>query len=583
LRVRGSASAWLLAAITILGFGLRLWSLDYGLPGVFNMDERPILDRALTFAKGDPNPHNFLYPTLYLYALFAWEALFFVVGRLVGAFGSLADFQNAFFVDPSMHVLAGRALTVAFGTLTIPATYLFGARLYGRAAGLAAALFMAAAPLAVRDAHYIKLDVPTTLFVALAHAGLAAIVVDDSWARRRRSWMLAGAAAGLAISTQYYAGILAVPFVAVAIADMRRSGRPLTSLRLLSWAGIATIAAFAATSPFFVLEPSVIVRDFRELRAVDIDRAVGIGMFSSFWPYARLLATGASGFPVFWLATAGSLIALITAWRRGILLVALPVAFMLFLSNTFPASRYLNIMLPCIAVAAGYAVSFIGSRLPTRLLPATAALAVAAAIPAAADSVRWDRFFATDDTRTEAARFIEREVPPGATILVQPYSAPIRQSREGLAEALRAKLGDEAEAPLKYKLQLAATPYPSPSYRILYLGESGKTGAPPADVDKIYLAPSSITPEQGLRQLREAGVQYVVLTRYGQPLPTFRNLEAALDRDAHRIATFSPYRDGRDPSDAPVPPFRHNGNTWIHPLLERPGPFVEIWRVDKLN
>ena len=97
---------------------------------------------------------------------------------------------------------------------------------------------------------------------------------------------------------------------------------------------------------------------------------------------------------------------------------------------------------------------------------------------------------------------------------------------------------------------------------------------------KVYLAPSSFTPGQGLGQLRDAGVQYVVLTRYGPPLPSFRHLEQALDRDAHRIATFSPYRDGRDPSDAPVPPFRHTGTTGRHPRLAGPGPFVEIGRVE---
>ena len=32
------------------------------------------MSRALGFAGGDPNPHNFLYPTLYFYGLFAWEA-----------------------------------------------------------------------------------------------------------------------------------------------------------------------------------------------------------------------------------------------------------------------------------------------------------------------------------------------------------------------------------------------------------------------------------------------------------------------------------------------------------------------------
>ena len=68
-----------------------------------------------------------------------------------------------------------------------------------------------------------------------------------------------------------------------------------------------------------------------------------------------------------------------------------------------------------------------------------AVVCILASVPGLSDSVRWNVFFGQDDTRTLAARFIEREVPAGSTILVQPYSAPIRQSREGLIEALPAR------------------------------------------------------------------------------------------------------------------------------------------------
>jgi hypothetical protein len=203
-----------------------------------------------------------------------------------------------------------------------------------------------------------------------------------------------------------------------------------------------------------------------------------------------------------------------------------------------------------------------------------------AAIPGARDSVKWDRFFGQDDTRMQARAYIERDVPANSTILVQPYSAPLNQSREALIEALTAKLGDPSRAPLKNQLQLAATPFPTPAYRVLYVGESGKTKSAPGDVDKIYISPRAITPDQGLGALRAAGVNYVVLTRYGATSPVFQPVEAALQREAHRVARLSPYRSDLDPATAPVPPFRHNGNTWIHPLLERPGPVVEIWQIE---
>jgi len=167
-----------LIVIVAIAAALRYWVLGWGLPALYNPDETPILNRALAFAKGDPSPHNFLYPTLYFYALFAWEALYFVVARIGGVYRSLADFQNAFFVDPSRLILAGRALTAAFGVATIAAVYKAGERLYDRTVGLGAALFLAVAPFAIRDAHYVKLDVPTAFFVTVTYALLARIAGD---------------------------------------------------------------------------------------------------------------------------------------------------------------------------------------------------------------------------------------------------------------------------------------------------------------------------------------------------------------------------------------------------------------------
>src|SRR5262249_8159915 len=135
-RPSSRAAAWWLAAIVLVAIGLRVYALGYGLPGVPNPDQIPTPNRPPALPNGSLHPHNFLYPTLYFYALFAWETLFFLVGRVFGIFRSVSDFQREFFLDPSRLVLAGRALTAVFGVVTIPAVYRFGARLYNRATGL---------------------------------------------------------------------------------------------------------------------------------------------------------------------------------------------------------------------------------------------------------------------------------------------------------------------------------------------------------------------------------------------------------------------------------------------------------------
>ncbi len=567
-----------LGAICVLGLAVRLIGLGYGLPAVYNPDEIPILNRALALAKGDPNPHNFLYPSVYFYAIFGWEAAFFVLGRVAGLFGSLADFQREYFTDPSRLLLAARAFTAVCGALVVPALYWFGRRLYNPAVGLAAALFYALAPLAARDAHYVKLDVPVTLMVVLTHAALARIVVDAQAAGTRRAWIVAGLLGGLAISTHYYVGLIIFSFGAVAIADYRRAGRWQESLRLLAWAAGAVVVGFFAGTPFMLVEPQTAIRDIVAVREIDIDRAVVTGAFVSVKTYLGMLLHDAVGWPVCLAAAAGAAWAVIRDWRRGLLLVTFPLLFLAFVFNTVPQTRYLNAMLPSVALAAAFALTGVARRLGTHRAAVTAAVVLAAALPGLAGTLRADFFIRQTDTRTLARDFIEREIPAGSSFLLQPYSVPLRRSRDALVEALEAKLGSVERASIKFKLQLDAGPYDPPTYRLIFLGDGGE------DPDKIYISPRAFRGDTGLEPLRPFKIDYVILKRYNVEDPAVRPLAAALSSRARMVARFSPYRSDASPEiRSRVHPFLHNTALRIDAALERPGPIVEIWRLESWN
>src|SRR5918996_6300701 len=98
-----------LAALAALALALRLYGIRYGLPSVYNPDEVAIMARALSFAKGTLNPHNFLYPTFYFYVLFAWVGSYLGVLWLTGGVGSVAEAQQLYFTDPTPIYIAGRA------------------------------------------------------------------------------------------------------------------------------------------------------------------------------------------------------------------------------------------------------------------------------------------------------------------------------------------------------------------------------------------------------------------------------------------------------------------------------------------
>jgi hypothetical protein len=128
--------------------------------------------------------------------------------------------------------------------------------------------------------------------------------------------------------------------------------------------------------------------------------------------------------------------------------------------------------------------------------------------------------------------------------------------------------------PTKTRLQLARTPYPSPAYRVLYLGRG-------LDADKIYLSYDELGADGDLSGLRSEHVAFVVLKRYNGDDPAALPLIAALNREGRRLAVFSPYRDDAGSGHrSPPEPFLHNTDARIDAALERPGPIVEIWQID---
>ena len=324
-----------------------------------------------------------------------------------------------------------------------------------------------------------------------------------------------------------------------------------------------------------VAQPAQQLRDILAVRQIDIDRAVVHGAFVSVRPYIDMLLRDAVGWPVFVASVVGLVWALVSDWRRGLLLVTFPLLFFAFCANTVPMTRYLNAMLPSVALAAAFTLTALTRRL--RVAPATTAvLAVAVAVPGIYGAIGTDLFLRQDDTRTLARKYIERHVPAGTSFLVQPYSVPLTQSRDALVEALTAKLGSPDRASIKFQLQLRADRSSSPTYRMIYLGDGGE------DPDKIYVSPRMFADGRGLAPLAPFGIDYVILKRSNSDSPATKSVAAVLAAQARLVAQFTPFRAGVPPTvRARVGPFMHNTAARIVPELERPGPIIEIWQIDR--
>jgi 4-amino-4-deoxy-L-arabinose transferase-like glycosyltransferase len=581
--------------IAVAALVLRLIGLRYGLPAVYNPDEVAIMSRALAFAKGDLNPHNFLYPTFYFYVLFAWEgltALLAVATRAVASFGA---FQREFFLDPTRVFVAGRLLTALLGTLTVLATGILGTRVAGRFVGIGAAVLLAVAPLHVLNSHYVKHDVPVTLLIVLAYLAYERLWTgsnrppDQPPPRLRRSTgafraqaggespenrqqgalVTAAAITGVAFSTHYYTIFLAIP---LAWAIIRSAHDVRVAITRLAIAALISAVVFFLLSPFLLVDLGTALRDIRANRQIVLDRAVAnLGYLSSAARYAKLLLFDTVGFPGAILAVAGVLVGLRREPTRTAWLLAFTIPFLLFIFSTYPASRYLVPVTPFIALFAAIAIESVWKGQGARRLAAHVLLLVAV-VAASLESARADIFIRHTDTRTLALDYINTHIPPGTTILTQPYSVPLVPTADVLREAVRRS---GREMPKKTELQIAGEPYPTAAFRLIYLGRG-------LDADKLYLPYEQLGGTDPLRAARAEHVAFVVLKRYNESDPATLPFLTALAREGRRLAVFSPYRDtlaARKAGKRPEP-FLHNTDARIDASLERPGPAVEIWQLD---
>jgi hypothetical protein len=388
-----------------------------------------------------------------------------------------------------------------------------------------------------------------------------------------RDTIAAAAATGVAFSTHYYCIFLALPLTWSIVLRARRQGVAIVMRHLLVAAGTSAIVFFAL-SPFLLVEPLTALRDIRANREIVVDRAVAGGAFAPAIRYVQMLWLDSVGIPTVVLAGAGIAWMAVVDWRRAVFLLAFPLPFLAFISNTAPASRYLNPVLPFLALFAAWTIARLTGRRGARPIVFWGLLALAAA-PAAIASVRGDFFFRQADTRTLAQAWIEANIPAGSGVLIQPYSVVLTPTRESLVEILRRNLGS-AEAPsAKFQLQLGLDPYPQPAYRLVYLGSGG------LDADKQYVTLEDLGKPGGLARLRELGVAFVVLKRYNTSDQGALPFLTALEHEGRRLAVFSPYRPGVSPADqARIDPFLHNTDTRIVGDLERPGPPLEIWQLD---
>ena len=260
--VEDSTPAPRVATLVSLGFGfvvlaaaLRVVFLDWGLPYIYHGDEplsMAIIHRMIT--ESDLDPQNFWYPSFLYYINLPGQYLVKLWDGTLLPF-TMQSTGNGFTEQPEAFRV-GRVTTLIFGLAILP-TLIIWARMV--AVGLAGLFVLGALfclnPLLIRHSTLISPAIFATFFTTGTLLATSLIVLRGV----RWTYVLAGLMAGLAASSKYNAGLVAV---AIPVAHVIRSGLSVTKLGPVLLAALtAGLVFLLSDAPFLVLHPLSAPRD----------------------------------------------------------------------------------------------------------------------------------------------------------------------------------------------------------------------------------------------------------------------------------------------------------------------------------
>jgi hypothetical protein len=414
-----SAALFVAAIVVPVAALARLSAIDFCLPHPHcRPDEDAITAIAGTFRVGHFNPGAFNYPALFMLAVAAVMRGLPIGERMLHKimpfhFRPLLSDE----VTAAKYTLTERGLSAAAGIGGVWVVFRIGMRLFDSTAAVAGASLLALAFLHVRDSHFGVTDVPMSFMVLVAF--LCAVRVSQSGTRK--DLVLAGVAAGLAASTKYNGGLVALPVVFAVFVSPGTKPFP-SRVADAALAGALMLAAFLCASPYTAIEFPRFWKDFSS-DASHLAGGHGIDLGRGWIYHVTTTLRYGVGVPILFAGVAGMLLLIYRDLRKGVLVALFPAAYYGLLGSGYTVfTRHMTPVVPFLCLTGGYFVSELASWIAVRLgRPAwrtalTAVAVVAVLWPSARSVVTFDSLLARDDSRLIARRWIEQRFPAGTTI-----------------------------------------------------------------------------------------------------------------------------------------------------------------------
>ena len=539
----------LIVSALLLGALLRAWALNFGLPSWLHPDEYSFVFFPLNFWSGDLNPHFFTYPTLQYYLLALAYLCYFGAQQAVES-GLSSDQFIAFhyFWDRTELLSIARSLSALMGVATVGCTALLARAAYGKRAAAIAAFLMAVSPLHVRQSHLAGVDAALTLWFTAAVWASLRLRRNSSI----RDYLLAGLLVGLAGATKYPGAMAG----AAVLGAHLLAGRGWGDLRLYG-AGGAAVATFFCCSPYVLLDWEAFRAYFEQQTA----QLQGIGFSVSevgWWYHLRVTLADGVGWPVLILGTvSGFWLIRPRPFQTAVILVGFLGLFLVVGSGQRVFMRYALPLAPLLIVlAAGLLV-----RIPGKMVVVAVVLAL---LQPFWSSLHQVGLLGRIDTRVQARRWMETNIPPGTPIAnFGGWAGDIDvRTFEQLwweASLFERRFGRERLAQAIEYLEELESPPPFFSYGIQRGNQESAAGSF-SEIERLD-TPFVAVHRHPLNASNPDSAFARELTRRGR-----RVFEARVEGLGSKAVAF----DRFDAFYLPV-----SGAS----ALERPGPEIEIWRI----
>jgi hypothetical protein len=417
---------------------MRLWGIDFGLPHIYHTDEWFEVKRSLKLGAG-----IFDFARVekggYFYLLYFEYGIYYMLLKVLGVVQSTDDFLLRYFQDPSEIWLIGRVTTAIIGTLNCYVLYVLGKRAHSENAGLVAAALLAIHPIHVAHSHVITVDVPLTTLITLCFLIMFWKFPDPKATKRRYS--LLGICAALAVMTKIPGAVILLSALVYHLYNTRFVLSETTPRsQLIDARFVYFVLSFSLCyligNPGFLFKSKKIA--FWVLSIIVPENILHSSSASTVlkWPLAHIKS------PLDHYMNA------LFPWKYGLMTLAICSGLalslkknrgreLIFLSFLLPYfgfliaskdpdhifSRYTLPMLPVLFLYAGVALDFVVRAVKDNLPFGKTAILVLVLlpvfIPLLKDSVEFDFSITKPDTRTIAKAWIENNISPDKTIVIE--------------------------------------------------------------------------------------------------------------------------------------------------------------------